>query len=376
MTFYLNVIKTRLKLTINKFFIMSILLYAMFVTVTIWNFGETDENLTKIGFLYEENNFTNNLINQFDYYGEDFFVSVKYETEEQLQNDVAKNKIDCGYILPDEYTNSKNSIKYISSNKTILGSYSNLLIGSIYLQSNAGNLGYKAVRNILDDDAKIIKQKINESNEQYLKNAPFLTYNYEGVNGNEIVENNNIYTILYGIIGLFLTLFCLLFYLNERFENNVKIYLALRNKSNRIKYYFGNLTAYYIILFIFSFVNVTIIKFIFTNEMISLAETVALILFCFMLSSAVYSLTLIKNHNVMSLFIVFYFLTACILGNVFFDINSIVPYTSFTKYLYTTYYFKESMLQTNSIATVFIIISSTLFNILNLYTVKNINRMI
>ncbi len=371
MIFYLNVLKTRLKLTINKFFIMAVFLYAIFIVVTIFNFGDDEQNVAKVGFVHEDNDFTKDLINQFNYYGKDFFISVEYESKEDLQKSVATNKIDCGYVLPNEYINRKNSIQYISSDKTILGEYSNLLISSIYLQNNADNLGYNAIRKILDEDSTTIKEKINEKNANYLEKAPFMSYTYEGVNGKEIIQSNNIYIILYGITGLFLTLFCLLFYLNEAFENNIAIYLALQNKRNKIKYYLGNLTSYNIILFIFSILSISIMKFIFMNEVITFYDALVIQIFCFMLSSLVFTLTLIKNYNAMSLFIIFYFITACILGDVFIHIGVIIPMLSFTKYLYPTYYFKESVLNENTLIIVCMLFISFLTNAFNFHIVRN-----
>lgn len=365
MSFYLYALKTRLKLSFNKFFLATILLYVVFVLITVLSYNEPNAGSTNIGFVYEENEFTTGLIGQFNYYGGEFFTTVKYENKEDLERDVAKNTIDCGYVLPTEFNSKKESIEYISSNKTITGTYSNLLLSSIYLQYDAGTMGYNAIKKISDEDVKIIKEKVTEANQNYLEDAPFMSYNYEGLNGHEIVTNNTIYIILYGIIGLFLTLFGLLFYLEEVFEENSVIYLSLKNLKNRLFYYLGNLTAYFLILFVFSFLNVFFIKYNFLGTFINLQEILVLFLFSLLIASLVFTLGLIKNTNISSLFIIFYFVSACIFGNVFVEFNSIV------KFLYPTYYFKEAMLEFN-LSLIAILILIFISNIFNYFVIKKV----
>ncbi len=371
MSFYFEALKTRLRLSFNKFFVASFILYLMFVVVTVVSYNEPTANAVKIGFVYEDTEFTNNLISQYEYYGDGFFLPVRYNSKEELETAVIKNDVDCGYILPNDYDKKSDSIELIRSGKTITSFYNNLLIGSIYLQYSAPDIGYSSIKNIVDEDKDVVKSMINNYNEKYLEDAPFMSFNYYGTNGQEVIQSNGIYIILYGVIGLFLTLFGLIFYLQEIIENNSIIYLSLKNLENRMTYYFANLSAYFIMLFSFGIINVFIIKMSFVGEAINFKELITLVMFSFMVSTLVFTLSLLKNINAGSLFIMFYFVTACIFGNVFIEIDKVLYLLSKVEYLYPTHYFKIGMLGESG-ALFLISIISVAFTMVNYWVIKNV----
>ncbi len=370
--FYKEVIKTRFKLSVNKFFIATIFLYLLIILVTILSYKEPYSDKVKIGFVYEDNIFTKNLMEQFKYYSEDFFIPIRYSSIDELEKDVKKNDIDCGYILPKEYSGKNNSIKYISSNKTITGTYSNLLISSIYLQNGAGTIGYSVSKNNIDKEIDLLKEKIDEKNKKYLEDAPFMSYNYRGIEGEKVISNNGIYIILYSILGLFITLLALIFSLGEIFDNNVAIYLNLKNSKNRLMYYIGNNTVYFLILLIFSFINIILIEYFFTQSSITLNQIFDLSLFNLMIVSGIFTFSLIKNSNISSLFIIFYFITSCIFGSVFIDIDLLFSFISPIKFIYPTYYFKAIILENNENIRILILFITLVLNGVNYYIIKNL----
>lgn len=363
MKFYLYTIKTRLKLSVNKFFIAAVMMYFLFAIVILFGYRDPMASMSKIGFVYNENEFTNDFIEQYNYYGSEFFMANKYEDKYALEEAVQKNDIDCGYVLPDSFDSGK--IEYIYSNKTVTGIYNNLLISSIYLQNDAGDLGYKAIKKAYKnkDNKELIKQQVNKLNKEYLENAPFMEYSYTGVNGEEINSNNGIYIIMYGVIGLFMTLIGLIFYLQTIYDKDFNIYLNLKSIDSKLKYYIGNLTAYFIILFIFGYFNILLINYNFLGRLVSFRETIVIGAFTLGISSVVFTFSRIKNISVASLITMFYFITASIFGYVFIEINTVL------KYIYPTFYFKEGFFGSNFdilLIALFIVI----INILNYFIIS------
>ncbi len=360
-------------MVINKFLIGFILLYFIFIITTIYSYKEDNSNASKIGFVYEENVQVEQFLKQYEFYNENIYTVVKYENIENLKKAVAKNTIDCGYILPKDFKDTP--ITYLYSNKTVTGTYNNILIHSIYLQSIVDDIGYEVieneVKNTLQLNEKNIKEQLIQSNDEYLKDAPFLHYKYVGVNGNVVKENIGVYIILYGIVGLFLTLFALSFYLEEVFEKNYLIYSSLKNIKSRLTYYLGSLSTYFVILCFFGIINIAIIKLSFLNDFINIGEIFTIIIFTLCIASLIFTLTLIKNTNSSSLIILVYFISACIFGNIFIEINM------FIKYFYPTYYFKDSLLNVNSnnISFYILILSTVSINVLNYFIIKNNKRL-
>lgn len=336
MSFYLNTLKIRLKLSINKFFIATILMYILFIIVILLGYHDPMASMSNIGFVYESNDFTDDLINQYNYYAKDFFMAQKYDSEEELKQAVQINDIDCGYVLPNDYKKGE-KIEYVYSDKTISGIYNNLLLSSIYLQNKAGDLGYSELKKVTSFDKNEIKSEIDKINSEYLEYAPFMEYNYTGLNGDNIILNNGIYSILCGVLGLFLTLFGLIFYLDTIFEKQFNIYLRLKTYKTKLLYYLGNLSAYFIVLCLFGIVSISLIDYTFLKTFISLNQLITIVLFSFAIASLVYTLSYIKNSTVGSFLILVYFTSALIFGSVFFTFNS------FIKYIYPTFYYKQAI---------------------------------
>ncbi len=375
MRFYIKATLMRMKLSLDIFFIASCILYIAIMVISIWSYKEDGGSSVDIGFVYDENEYTKKILEQYEYYSKDFYNVKKYEDEERLKNDVKKNRVDIGYVLG----NRGEEVKLYKSNKSITMSMNNMLLGSIFEQENAGLIGYEILKPyVIEEDEERIKNRINEINAKYLEEAPFLeikNINY----GNNMEENTNtnseisLIKTLYSVIGLFMMIFGLLFYNNEKNENTEYVYKKLNEIKKDGVYYLANSSAYVIILFIFGIMSVVVVnKQLLESGVLTIGMIAGILLYSMLISCLIFFLLTLKKY-VSSSVILIYYVSALIFGNMFIELEKFIVQLRNIKYLYGTYYFSEAMLGNKKII-IGLVVVVTILNIVNVIILKGRGR--
>ncbi len=332
--FFLQVVKIRLKLIFNKYNLLTICFFSLLFGLFISFYQENEKGL-KVGFL-SSSDYGDYIINNFEFYNKDLLVAKKYNDESKMKKDLVSGHIDSGYVLPYEFNNTSNVFKEYISDKSMLSEFNKVFLNTIYMQNLAGNFGQIVINNVDNIDKIETVKNINDYNDKYLEDAPFMTYefvsknNFYKNNEDNVIATDKMYLQLTGLLVLISTMIILSM---DRESFSISLINKLGKKSNQFYFLLGNFIAY----FIYVFINLTLLSLwikeinflyiLFSSYLITLT------------SFFIYNI--FNNKNYFIVFTVFYFLFSIILGEIFFNIDSIFVNIGWLRYFFVTYYLKN-----------------------------------
>jgi len=336
MKFYFTATVCRFKLAVTRTMIAAVVLFVVFLAFVALAFGDRQVFVMNVGLFYPDTLYAKGLAADFERYAADNLYIVHYGSPEPMLNDVMNARLECAYILPEEYKQGS-TIKLYVTDASMGAAVSNVLLTSAYMQDMAADFGYKVLRYYFPGNRRGIMAAISEKNLSYLESGAFMDVEYIS-HKTGLVESlgNSLYYAQNGIVALFSLLITMLICLRLVQERKTSIAMRITLAGDSAVYGFANITAVFLIN----------IAFFGAAAIVSGAPLQLLTVISYTFFISVFGVLLgdiIKSESVFLGIIVMGFLCTAVLGGVFVDIGGLVPAFDSLKYLFATYYYMEGL---------------------------------
>lgn len=338
----LDLIILRLKLLLNKSFIVSILVVPILIFLITSTVNLNDQQKINIGISYETTELKDLLDLRIKTYVDDSFNLIIFDTETELKSSVEKYKIDCGYFITNKYVDKyAKSIKLYKTPTTTSDKVLNIFLGSILVLDRSGELGVKVLeKNITNKD--LAKQEIQQSS--YKKDGPLMDISYDikkyetNISNSNLINFDNLFYSLYSIIILFV---CILNIEQIIEEKNSNIILRLKTiKNGVLKYFSTYIIAQAIIIFFYLTVSHILLNIFYKTSY----NIMILIIFDMLLSFAISSFcimvaVLFKSNKYILILAIYSFISSLLFSGAIVPIKNIISKLDILKYMSFNYYY-------------------------------------
>jgi len=336
MRFFITAVICRLKLAVTRSLIAALVLFVVFLAFVTLAFSDRQVFMMNVGLLCPDTSYAEGLAADFIRYAAGNVHTVRYDSLEPMLKDVMGARLECAYVLPEEYTQGDTLRLYVTAD-TRGAAVSNVLLASAYMQDMAADFGYKVLRHYFPGNRRGIMSQITEKNLNYLKRGAFMEIEYlSRKSGREESARNSFYYAQNGVVALFSLLITMLFCLALVEEGKTSIAMRLYLTGDTIVYTLANITAVFLINTAFFGTAVIV-----TGAMPPFFAVVSYV--SFICVSGVLLGSIIKSESVFLGVIVMVFLCTAALGGVFIDIGGVAPSLEPLKYLFATHYYMEGL---------------------------------
>lgn len=352
-----NLVIIRIKLLVNKSFIVSILVVPIFIFLITSTVDLNKQQKINIGIGYETDEIKKLLDSRINTYIDDSFNLIIFNNEEDLKASVETYKTDCGYFITSKYVNKyAKSINLYKTETTTSDKVLNIFLASILVLDRSGELGVKVLEKYIDNK-DIAKETIQQDAKVYTKDGALMDISYDTKNyktntsKTNLINFDNLFYSIYGIIILFV---CILNIEQIIEEKNSNIILRLKNIKNGISKYFGSyLIAQSIIIFVYLTISHLVLNVFYKTSYSNYGIVIICdILLSFVISSFCIMISIIfKSNKYILVLAVYSFISSLLFSGAILPIKNVISNLDILKYFTFNYYY---LLGLNSVSLIMI----------------------
>ena len=334
MNFFMQTVKTRLKLLLEPAFICLLLVFPLALAAINMLWTE-DASKIRVGIIYSEEHAE--VAADFTKYMSDDAEVTVYTDEQTLADDVAKWKLECGYVL-----NADSSIARYVSPQSITADVADIMLVIALMRTNSGEYGYEIVSKLLPNiDKDEMIADITHRTEERLDSGERMEVeaHIKGADPAAPAPVQSRRAPLFGIAAVFAFLIGLLFAMSMADERKSGIYKALKaSGANLQQYMLYNMASVFVAVLGFLLISLVVLG------IGAWAADIALCI-CYALAVAALSscAALLLPKLAFPALLSFSLISCMLFGGVAFDIGEIVAWISPIKYVFITSYFIEAI---------------------------------